>query len=126
MKQKHLSSLEQEIMNLVWEHKQCSVRDVLVDINKKRTIAYTTVATILQRLEDKGLVSKKTSEKTHIYSPKISKQSYGKRLANSFMQMFVKSFGNVAISSFAESIDELPKEKREYFLKLLEKHDKSK
>lgn len=126
MKQKSLSNLEQQVMNIVWEHQQCSVRDVLIEISKKRKFAYPTVATILRRLEQKGLVVKNTSEMTFSYSPKISKERYSTGLASSFIKNFVQSFGNTAMSSFVVSLDDLPKEKREYFLKLLEQHDKNK
>ena len=126
MKQKSLSNLEQQVMNIVWEHKKASVREVLVEISKKKKIAYTTVATILQRLENKELVSRHMITKTYVYSPKISKENYSKGLASSFIKRFVQSFGNVAMASFAESIDELPQEKRDYFLKLLDEHEKNK
>lgn len=126
MKQKPLSNLEQQVMNIIWEHEKVSVRDVLVEINKKKNIAYSTVATILLRLEKKGLVRKNTNTMTFVYSPSISKEKYSKGIAASFIKKFVQSFGNTAISSFAESMDELSEEKREYFRTLLEQHDKNK
>ena len=126
MKQKPLSNLEQEIMNIVWECNECSVRDVLENLQKKRKIAYSTAATILRRLEQKQLVTKNTKAMTFVYSPKISKESYSKGLTLSFFKKQVQSFGNIAMASFVETLDELPVEKREYFLKLLEDHDKNK
>lgn len=126
MKQNTLSNFEQEVMTIVWGQKKSSVHDILIKISKKKKIAYTTVATILQRLENKGLVSKKMDAKICIYSPKISKENYSKGLASKFIKRFVQSFGNIAMTSFAESIDELPQEKRDYFLKLLDEHEKDK
>lgn len=121
-----LGELEQQIMDIVWEQKQCSTRDVIKMLEKDRKLAYTTVATILQRLHDKGLLSRKKSFAGHIYSPKISKEKYTKNVAASFLKKFINSFGDSAIASFAESIETLPSEKREYFLKLLEENDKNK
>lgn|GEM_PF-767948 len=126
MRQKPLSNLEQYVMNIVWERKECSVRDVLEELQKKRKIAYSTAATILRRLEQKKLVVKNSNEMTFVYSPKISKESYSKGLTLSFLKKQVQSFGNIAMVSFVETIDELPIDKREYFLKLLEDHDKNK
>lgn len=126
MKQKHLSDLEQEIMNIVWALDECSVRDVLEVINKDRQLAYTTVATILQRLHEKGLVTKKGEGLAFLYSPKLSKEIYSKNLAQSFISKFFNSFGDLGLASFAESIDKLPKKKKDYLLELLEKYDKAK
>lgn len=126
MKPKALSNLEQEVMGIVWDYQHCSVRDALKQVNKSHKLAYTTIATILQRLHDKGLVERKEEGQAYIYSPKLSKESYSKKLAQSFLKKFIHSFGDVAIASFAESIDSLPKGKKEYFLKLLDDHDKTK
>jgi predicted transcriptional regulator len=124
MKQKQLSGLEQQVMHIIWQNKTCSVRDVLGKLQKK--YAYTTVATILQRLNAKGLVNKKTQKEGHVYSARISKESYSKTIAQSFLKKFVDSFGDTAVASFAESIDNLPSKKRKYFLSILEEHDKNK
>lgn len=126
MKQKELSNLEQEIMDIVWELKQASIRDVLNKISKDRQLAYNTIGTILTRLENKGLVIKKEGDGSHIYKPKLSKESYGKAIIDGFMQRVIHSFGKTAISSFAESIDKLPVEEREELLRMLEKHDTNK
>lgn len=124
MKQKQLSPLEQEVMDIVWQKKHCTVRDVLVILRK--VYAYTTIATILQRLHKKGLVNKKKSKEGYNYYPKITKEFYSKNLASSFLTKSINSFGDMAIASFADSIDSLPKEKRDYFIKILREHKKRK
>ena len=126
MKQKPLSNLEQQVMNIVWKHQRCSVREVLEQLQKRKKIAYSTVATMLRRLEQKKLVIKNTKAMTFAYSPKISKEAYSKGLTLSFLKKQVQSFGDIAMASFVETLDELPTDKREYFLKLLEDHDKNK
>ena len=125
MKTKPLSELEQRAMNIVWELETCSVRDVLEQISKQKELAYTTVATILQRLCEKGLVVRKDKDFTVHYAARVSKEAYSKNMAKSFIQKFVGNFGDMAIASFAESVDKLPKEKKEYFLSLLEQYDKN-
>lgn len=126
MKPKALSNLEMEVMAVVWKCQRCSVRDVLKQVGNSRKLAYTTVATILQRLHDKGFVERKNDKLAYIYSPKLSKKSYGKQLAEIFIKRFVRSFGDVAIASFAEGIESLPAQKRNNLLKQLQNYDKSK
>ncbi len=124
--QKGLSPLDQEIMNIVWSSGGCTVREVLEQIRKEKELAYTTVATILTRLHDKGLLKRVEKNSVVYYSPKISREDFSKKVAGSFFTNFLQSFGDTAIASFAESIEELPKEKKDYFLKLLEKHNENK
>jgi predicted transcriptional regulator len=121
-----LGELEQQIMDIVWEQKNCSARDVLTKIEKDKKLAYTTVATILQRLHDKGLLSRKENTAGHIYYPRVSKEKYTKNVAQSFLKNFINSFGDTAIVSFADSIDKLPEKKRKYFLEILDEYDKNK
>lgn len=123
---KSISELEQQTMNIVWMLKKCSVRDVLTRLNTRKKLAYTTVATLLQRLHKKGLVNRNNKHLTLLYSPKMSKELYGRQLAEQLTNDFLKSFGDTGIASFAESIDKLPKQKREYFLKLLNKKNEVK
>lgn len=126
MKTASLGELEQLVMDIAWKNKNCSARDVLTELEINKKLAYTTVATILQRLYDKGLLIRKENTAGHIYSPRITKEKYTKKVAHSFLKNFINSFGNTAIASFAESIDKLPNKKRKYFLEILDEYDKNK
>ncbi|MEK7186268.1 MAG: BlaI/MecI/CopY family transcriptional regulator [Patescibacteria group bacterium] len=126
MKNINLGELEKQIMDIVWEYRHCSARDVLTKLENEKKFAYTTIATILQRLYDKGLLNRKESAAGHIYSPKLSKEKYSRSIARSFLKKFINSFGDTAIASFANSIDKLPEKKRKYFLEILEGYDKNK
>ena len=118
MKSNSLGELEQKVMETIWVLENGSIKDVLTEVKKERKIAYTTVATILQRLLRKGLLIKKG----HRYSPAFSKSEYSKKITRSFFQKILRSFGDIAIVSFAESIEGLPKKKRESLLRLLKDH----
>ncbi|VVA43552.1 conserved hypothetical protein [Candidatus Roizmanbacteria bacterium] len=120
---KTLGELEQLVMEIVWRNKESAVRDVFQELRKKRSIAYTTVATVLQRLFNKDIVGRKAEKNGYRYFPKVSKESYAKSLTKSFVKKLEKSFGDVAISSFAEGIESLPKDKKNYLLKILSEYE---
>lgn len=124
MKARQLSGLEQAVMSVVWKYKRCSVKEARSRLKKK--LAYTTVATILQRLQGKGFVTRKKNGPVLLYAPRVTKELYSRNLVQSFINKFLNSFGDVAIASFADSLDNLPKKKRDYLLKLLERHDENK
>ncbi len=126
MKSTSLGTLEQQIMDIVWQNKNCSARDVLTKLEKSKKLAYTTVATILQRLYEKGLLNRKEGAAGNVYSPRVSRKRYTQNVAQLFLKNFINTYGDTAIASFAESIDKLPASKRKYLLEVLDEYDKSK
>lgn len=123
---KPLSELEQEVMDVVWELNTCTIREVVTTFSETKELAYTTIATILERLHDKGLLQKDDSAFAVTFTPKITKGEFSKKIATSIFDKFFGTFGDAAIVSFAQSIEELPRQKKETLLKLLLKHDKNK
>lgn len=125
MKSTSLGELEKKVMDIVWVKNSCSAREVLTELGSEKKFAYTTIATILQRLYDKELVKKIEGKGGYIYSPKLTRKTYSRNIAQSFLNKFIDSFGDTAIASFAESVDELPADRRKYFLHLLKTHGKN-
>ncbi|MER6176091.1 BlaI/MecI/CopY family transcriptional regulator, partial [Streptosporangium sp. NPDC001681] len=55
-----LGDLESTVMERLWSyHRPASVRDVLEDLRRERDIAYTTVMTVMDKLQKKGLLRRK-------------------------------------------------------------------
>lgn len=75
-----LTEVELEFMTLLWELGDASVRDVLSKMDEDRNLAYTSAATILRILEQKGFVSSKKDGKSLIYSAILLKNEYQSRL----------------------------------------------
>ena len=102
-----LSNLEQETMEIVWRLGECTVNDVLHARTTKKTLAYTTIATIIDRLYTKKFLSREQRGKQYVYVPQVSKEEFGTFVARKFMQHFMKNFGDIPIASFAESIEKI-------------------
>jgi predicted transcriptional regulator len=64
-----LTAQELEIMKLIWPRRQATVRDVYDTLREQRTIAYTTVQTMMNILEQKGHLKKQPGEKAQVYVP---------------------------------------------------------
>lgn len=56
-------------MKVVWQLDSATVRDVYEHLRTKRTVAYTTVLTMMKILEQKGYVKKTRAEKAFVYRP---------------------------------------------------------
>lgn len=61
-------------MKVIWRLGSVTVRDVYESLRAERTIAYTTVMTMMRILEDKGYLKKSSSERAYIYSPAKPRQ----------------------------------------------------
>lgn len=56
-------------MKVVWRVETPTVRAVYEALRKTRPIAYTTVMTMMNVLEDKGYLQKRSSGRAHVYTP---------------------------------------------------------
>src|SRR6266498_701112 len=59
---------ELEILKVIWQRGQGTVREVFQDLSKHRKIAYTTVLTMMGILEQKGHLKKTAGERAYVYS----------------------------------------------------------
>jgi BlaI family transcriptional regulator, penicillinase repressor len=72
---------EMEILQVLWQKGNCTVREVHEALNKKDS-GYTTTLKLMQIMHEKGLVDRDTSAKTHIYRPLINKERTQQQLVN--------------------------------------------
>jgi len=121
-----LGELEKEVMDVVWENSSpVTVREVLQRISKKRQVAYTTIMTIMTRLVDKGLLSRKTNgSKAYIYHAVYSREKFLTKVSKQIIKNFISIFGQAAVAHFAQEIDKIPADKRRKFLKMLKSNNK--
>jgi BlaI family transcriptional regulator, penicillinase repressor len=65
---------ELEILQVLWQKGQATVREVHETLAKSRDIGYTTALKLLQIMFEKGLVTRDDSSKTHIYVPAVTRE----------------------------------------------------
>jgi len=66
---------ELEILQVLWTKTSASVRDVHEELLKIKDAGYTTTLKLMQIMFEKGLVTRNSSSKTHIYQPAVSKEN---------------------------------------------------
>ncbi|MBI3653812.1 MAG: BlaI/MecI/CopY family transcriptional regulator [Acidobacteria bacterium] len=88
-KQIKLTKFEMEMMDALWQLGSGSVREIHEQLPLKKRSAYTTVQTIIRRLEDKGAVQRvKKIGNAFIFEPLITRQSAHQRLINELLELF--------------------------------------
>jgi len=84
-----LTRFELEVMEEIWKMGRASVREVLEKLPSRKQPAYTTVQTIVRRLEEKGAVRQvRKIGNAHIYEPTLTRQAAYRRLVGDFLDLF--------------------------------------
>lgn len=74
-RQRNTSESELTVLRILWRRQAGVVREIVEDLNASGiTWAYTTVQTLLNRLESKGYVRRDTSGAAHTYRPAVSRE----------------------------------------------------
>jgi predicted transcriptional regulator len=68
----HLGDLQLAIMRVLWGHGEATVSDVHETLEPERGLALTTIATMLTKMEKKGVVDHRAEGRRFIYRPLVS------------------------------------------------------
>ena len=67
-----LSELQLAVMRVLWRRREATTAEVVADLAAERGLAHTTVATLLTRLEKRGVVAQRRDGRSFVYSARMS------------------------------------------------------
>lgn len=119
-----LSPSEEQLMQHIWKLEKCVMKELIKEYDDPKP-ATTTLATLLKRMKDKGVIDYKPVGKSREYFALIKKSDYFK---NHFKNLIQNFFGNSAVSlaSFFTSSTDLSKEELESLRSLIDDEIKKK
>src|ERR1700719_804107 len=89
MKEPRLSKAETRILEQYWKLGTASVREVLESLPEDERVAYTTVQTLVYRLEEKGALRKvKKIGNAQLFEPAVNQSQYRGRLVRDLLDLF--------------------------------------
>src|SRR5215831_6499207 len=89
MKERRLSKAETRILEQFWKLGIASVREVLESLPDDERVAYTTVQTLVYRLEEKGALRKvKKIGNAQLFEPALNESQYRSRLVRDLLDLF--------------------------------------
>jgi BlaI family penicillinase repressor len=84
-----LTRLELQIMNALWDHGPCSVREIQERFPEKDRPAYTTVQTVVYRLETKKAIRRtRKIGNAHIFEAAVTRRAAERRLVDDLLALF--------------------------------------
>jgi BlaI family penicillinase repressor len=83
----NLSNLELDVMRLIWRDKEVIVPDLHKELEQDRGLSYSTVKTIVDRLEEKGAIERiRTYGRTILYGPTIQEKELAKPMVKDLLR----------------------------------------
>ncbi|MHC4647131.1 MAG: BlaI/MecI/CopY family transcriptional regulator [Planctomycetota bacterium] len=97
-----LGRLELQIMNVVWEQGKATVHDVKETLSQGRKPAYSTILTMMRKLEAKGYLRHDVQERTYVYSPTVSRKAVRHGLLGDLVDRLFEGSASLLLTSLVE------------------------
>jgi predicted transcriptional regulator len=95
---------ELEILTILWEKKNATVRSVHEELCKTKEAGYTTTLKLMQIMFEKNLVTRDDSNKTHIYTPAVTKEKTQKQFLNRMINnLFAGSSADLVMQALGQT-----------------------
>jgi predicted transcriptional regulator len=108
--QQQLSDLQLAIMRVLWDRTEATAADVHVQLQVDRELAPTTVATLLSRLEKRGLVSHRARGRQYVYRPKVTEQDVRRTMLRRLTDFFFGGDQAALVSHLVRTDDIQPQD----------------
>lgn len=114
-----LTIQEESVMLHIWSLKECVVKDIINEMEDPKP-PYTTVASIVRNLEQKGYLSSKKYGNVYVYSPKIKEDEYKKTFMSGIVKNYFANSYKELVSFFAKE-EKISTSDLEEIMKMIEK-----
>ncbi|MEM1336747.1 MAG: BlaI/MecI/CopY family transcriptional regulator [Bacteroidota bacterium] len=119
-----LSKAEEELMHIIWERERAFMKDLLEAYPEPKP-APTTVATLLTRMMDKGVLAYESFGRSRQYYPLVRKKDYFSKQLKGLIKNFFNDSPSQFASFFTQQTD-LNKKELEELKKIIDDEIKKK
>lgn len=103
-----LHELESRIMEVVWRRQEVTVRSVADELEAAETArSYSTVLTVMVRLDRKGLLCRRRYGKRDVYTPVVDRDTYRRDRSVADVEAVITAYGEFALAHFAKRLSDL-------------------
>ena len=104
-----LHELETKIMAAVWEQEESTVRSVTDALaeDPDGPRSYTTILTVMTRLDRKGFLDRRREGKKDVYFPAVDREDYMRARSEVEVDALVEAYGELALTEFARRFAQL-------------------
>ena len=107
---------ELEILQILWSKGLATVREVHEELSRTKDAGYTTTLKLMQIMNEKGIVKRDDSMRTHVYQAAVNKERTQKHLLNKMIdslfggsptQLVIQALGDNNHKASAEEIEQI-------------------
>ena len=92
-----LTELQLAIMDVLWNRGEATVVEVHDELRGTRRVAQSTIATLLSRLKEKGVVEHRTEDRQYVYRAAVTREQVRRSVVSEFSELTERLFsGDVA------------------------------
>ena len=99
--------LEYAVLRALWDLGKASARDIHEVVGKRDGLVYTTTAKVLDRLREKGLVSRRRKGKAFVYSTSRKRADVERRRAKGMLERLFGADPEPALASLVDAVEEI-------------------
>ncbi|MBK6935720.1 MAG: BlaI/MecI/CopY family transcriptional regulator [Chitinophagaceae bacterium] len=112
---------ELEILQILWSKGMATVREVHEELAKSKDAGYTTTLKLMQIMNEKGIVKRDDSMKTHVYQAAVNKEKTQKHLLGRVIDtLFGGSSSQLVLQALGDSSHKAKPEELERIQALLD------
>lgn len=110
---RYLGGLQAEVMGIFWDRESATVREVVDELNKRRTkrrkdtFAYTTVLTLVSRLWTRDLLARKPEGRGFRYRAAQTREQLLGELSDQLIDRLLDDFGEIAVARLGTRLEKL-------------------
>lgn len=107
---------ELEILQILWSKGLATVREVHEELSRTKDAGYTTTLKLMQIMNEKGIVKRDDSMRTHVYQAAVNKEKTQKHLLNKMIdslfggsptQLVIQALGDNNHKASAEELEQI-------------------
>ncbi len=115
-----MGTLERDIMEVLWNHGESSVKDIVSALPHDRDSSYSTVITVTNRMAVKGLLKRRKVGKAYVYKPAYNREQFYEIVSKKVVEGVSAFSFQAAVAHFVDCMSQLEPDKLEYFSRLIE------
>jgi predicted transcriptional regulator len=99
--------LESKIMDILWNRNDSSIKEVQLILEKEKPINFNTVMTVMNRLVEKNILTKRLEGRTSLFKPLTTKEDFINNQSKKLTENLLDEFGGLVVNHMLDSLKEV-------------------